>query len=90
MGPDRLFILNPKPDFSPDFTSVTGTPLAHDVATPVDVTVFAPYVFISDYSSQLIRVLNTEDPTLNRVIYPTNPVLLFAAGIEVRNLLPVS
>lgn len=83
VGPDRLYILTPKTDFVPDFSTYNGDVVNHGVSTPVDVAVVAPYIFISDYGSQLIKVLNTEDPTLNRVIYPTNPVLLFAAGIEV-------
>ncbi|PFH31959.1 hypothetical protein BESB_019000 [Besnoitia besnoiti] len=83
LGPGKVYMMNPVSGDAPNLSTATGEVFSHPVLKPLDLAVREPYIFFSDYESQVITTINIQDPSLNRMFFPTNPVMLFSAGVEV-------
>ncbi|CBZ51495.1 hypothetical protein NCLIV_012890 [Neospora caninum Liverpool] len=83
LGPGRVYMMEPVPGLSPNLSTATGKTFTHSVLKPVDFSIREPYIFFSDYESQVITTINIENPELTHAFYPTDPVMLFSAGVTV-------
>nr|PUA90380.1 GCC2 and GCC3 domain-containing protein [Toxoplasma gondii TgCATBr9] len=83
LGPGVVYMMDPVPGLTPDLSTATGQMFTHSVLKPVDFSVREPYIFFSDYETQVITSINIENPSLTHAFFPTDPVMLFSAGVNV-------